>query len=84
MSHKRLARQVVLAKHTGKQPRGRPKPNWSYYMSDLAWSRLVVEPAQVREIDIDREVFQVLLGLLPSDVLKFASGFNFFSCTHSY
>jgi len=62
MSHKRLARQVVLAKHTGKQPRGRPKPSWSYYMSDLAWSRLVVpsppRAAAQRRIEI-REWFQL-------------------------
>ena len=35
------------------------------YTSDLAWSRLGVEPAERSEIAVDREVFQVVLGLLP-------------------
>ena len=69
MSHKRLARQVLLAKHTGKRPRDRPRPSWSDYISDLAWSRLDVEPAKPSEIAIGREVYQVLLGLLPSSDL---------------
>jgi len=35
-------------------------------MSDLAWSRLVVETAELCENAVaDREVFRVLLGLLP-------------------
>jgi len=38
---------------------------WSDYISDLAWSRLGVEPAELSEFAADREVFQVLLGLLP-------------------
>jgi len=36
---------------------------WSGYTSDLAGSRLGVEPAELFEIAVDREVFQVLLGL---------------------
>jgi len=52
---------------TGKQPRVRPWTRWSNYNSVLAWSRLGVEPAELSEIAVDREVFGVLLGLLPSD-----------------
>jgi len=63
-AHKRLVRQVLLAKSTGKQPRSRPKPRWSVCTSDLAWSRLGVEPAELWEIAVDREVFWVLLGLV--------------------
>jgi len=39
-----LARQVqlVLAIAMGKRPRGCPRTRWSDYISDLAWSRLVV------------------------------------------
>ena len=48
---------------TGKRPRGRPR--WRDYISDLAWSRLGMEPAELSEIAVDREVFRVLLGLLP-------------------
>jgi len=59
--------RVLLAKHTGKRPRNRPRPSWSDHISDLAWSRLVVEPAELSEIAVDRQVFQVPLRLLPSD-----------------
>jgi len=34
-------------------------------ISDLAWFRLGLEPAELSEIAVDREVFQVLLGMLP-------------------
>jgi len=56
---------VQLAKPTEKRFRGHPRPRCSEYISDLAWSRLGVEPAELSEIFVDREVFQVLLGLLP-------------------
>jgi len=39
---------------------------WRDYISDLAWSHLGVEPAELSEIAVDREVFQVPLRLLPS------------------
>ena len=35
--------------------------------SDRVWSRLGVEPEALSEIAVDRDVFQVLLGLLPRD-----------------
>ena len=63
--HKRLARQGQLAEPTEKRFRGHPRPRWSDYISDLARSRPGVEPAELSEIAVDREVFQVLLGLLP-------------------
>jgi len=65
MLHERLVGQVQLAKTTGKRRRGHPRPRWNDYVSDLAWSRLGVEPAGLSETAVDREVFQVLLGLLP-------------------
>jgi len=34
---------------------------WSNCISEFAWSRLFVAPAEVYEIAVDREVFQVLL-----------------------
>ena len=40
-------------------------PRWRDYISDVAWSRLGVEQAELPEIAVGREVFQVLLGLLP-------------------
>jgi len=62
--YERLARQVQLAKPTEKRFRDHPRPRCSECISDLAWSRLGVEPAEPSEIAVDREVFQVLLGLL--------------------
>jgi len=44
------------------------------YISDLAWSRLGVEPPEESEITVDREVFRVLLGLLPATLPKGESG----------
>jgi len=40
MLHERLARQVLLAKPTGKRPKVRPRTRWSDDICDLAWSRL--------------------------------------------
>jgi len=65
MSQERVARHVLLATPPGKRSRGRPRARWNDYISDLAWSRLDVEPAKLSEIAVDREVFRVLLGLLP-------------------
>jgi len=48
---------------TGKRPRGRPMTRWSDFNSDLALSRLGAEPAELSGIDVDREVFRVLLWL---------------------
>jgi len=58
-------RQALLATSTGKRPRGRSRSRWSDYISDLAWSRLGVEPAALPEIAVDSEIFRVL-RLLPS------------------
>jgi len=41
--------------------------NHSDFISNLAWFRLGVEPAALSEIVVAREVFRVLLGLLPCD-----------------
>jgi len=50
---------------TGKWSGFRPRTRWRDYISDLARSRLGVEPAELSEIAVDREVFWVLLELLP-------------------
>jgi len=63
MPHERLARHVQLAKPTEKRFRGHPRPRWSNYISDLAWSRIGVEPPELSEIAVDRVVLQVFLGL---------------------
>jgi len=48
---------------TGKQPKVCPRTKWRDYISDLAWSRLGVEPAELSEIAVDRDVFWALLWL---------------------
>ena len=50
MSQDKLARQVLLAAPTGKWPKGGPRTRWSDYISDLAWPRLGVEPAELSVI----------------------------------
>ena len=66
-AHERLVRQVLLAKSTGKQPRGRPKPRWSNCIPDLAWSRLGVEPAVLSEIAVDWGIPSPPRARLPRD-----------------
>ena len=61
----RLAGQVLLTTPTGKWPRGRPRTRWSDCISGLVWRRLGVEPAEISEIAVGREILRVL-GLLPS------------------
>jgi len=61
MPHERLARQVLLTTPSGKRPGGRPRTRRSDYISDLAWSGLGAEPADLSEIVVDREVSGVLL-----------------------
>jgi len=65
MPSERPVRQALLAKPMGKRPTRRPRPWWSNCISDLAWSRLGVKPAELFNIAIDREAFQVLLWMLP-------------------
>jgi len=64
MPHKRLARHVLLAEHMGEWPRCCPRTTrWSDCISNLT-SHLGVEPAELSEIAVDREVFPILLRLL--------------------
>ena len=65
MPQDRSARQVLVVTITEKWPRGRPRSMWRDYISDLAWSRLGVQPAELSEIHENCEVFRVLV-LLPS------------------
>jgi len=50
---------------SGKQPRAHPRTRWRDYISDLAWSGLGAEASRTIWNSVDREVFRVLLGLLP-------------------
>jgi len=47
-----------------KQELSNTRPRWSNCISDLAWSSLGVELAELSQIAVDYEVFQVLLVLL--------------------
>jgi len=84
MPNERLARHILLAKSTGKWPRGRSRTTWNdciawshlgvgpaepTWNDCIAWSHLGVGPAEPSEIAVDPEVFQVRLGLLPPAIL---------------
>jgi len=58
-------RQPCWLTPTGKRPRGRPSTRCRDYTSDLAVSRVGVEPAEQSKVAENREVFRVLLGLPP-------------------
>jgi len=42
---------------TVKRASGLPRTRWRGYISDLAWSHLDVDPAELSEIAVDCEVF---------------------------
>ena len=42
---------------TGKRASDLPRTRWRDYISDLAWFRLGVDPAELSEIAVDCEVF---------------------------
>jgi len=66
MSQKRWARQDLLVTLTGKRPRSRPRTRLCDYISNLAWSRLDVEPADLSEAGEYRDVLRVIQELLPT------------------
>jgi len=82
MPQERLAERVLLASPMGGQaawegthgrasgPRCRPRIRLRDFISDLAWPRLGVEPADMSEIAENREVCRNLFGLLPHDPLE--------------
>jgi len=59
---------------TGKRPKVCPRTRWRDYISDLAWSRLGVEPAELSEIAVDREVFRVPRAAVPATLPKGKAG----------
>ena len=65
MSQEKLARQVLLSTPMGKRPEDRTSTRWRYYISNFAWSRIGMDPAELSEIVVDCEVFRALLRLLP-------------------
>jgi len=63
MPRKTLARQVLLAKSTGKQSRDFPRTKWSDFMTFLC-PVLSVEPAKPFEVAVGHKISRVLIGLL--------------------
>jgi len=59
---------------------------WSDYISNFPWSLVLsgVDPAELSEISVDREVFQIIQGLQPPEENeKWTNGvFGSFLCTH--
>jgi len=47
-----------------------------YYISNLIWSRFVVEPVELSEFAESREVLQELLWLLTRDPPQWKSGYE--------
>jgi len=50
MTQERLGRHVLLATPTEKWPRGWPRTRWCDDISDFAWSRLSVDPAELKPV----------------------------------
>jgi len=48
-----------------KRPKVCSRTRWSDYIFNPVWYRLGVEPEELSEIAVDRDVFRVLLGLSP-------------------
>ena len=60
----KIAWQVLLANNHAKDFQRCLRTRWSDYISDRAWSHLVLAPVKQSKIAADREILQVLLGLL--------------------
>jgi len=52
------------------------RPPLRNYISDLAWSLLGVEPAELSDISVDREVFWVLQGFQPPRLFPRKRGYE--------
>jgi len=70
----RCSKKVELRWSTPTGKRSEVRPRTSDYISDFVWYRLDVVPPELSEIGVDREVFRVLLRLLPRDSRKRKSG----------
>ena len=65
MPQERLLKQALLAKANGRRPVGRPRIRWTDYIVDLGWNRLGLRPREMMEVMEDREVWRLILELLP-------------------
>ena len=66
----RLPKQALLAKPNGRRPVGRPRTKRTKNIEDLGWNRLGLHPNEMMEVMKDREVWPLILKLLPLQPLK--------------
>ena len=64
MLQKRLAKQALLAKASGRRPVGRPKTKWTNNIEDRGWNRLGLHLSEMMAVMEDREVWRLNLKLL--------------------
>ena len=65
MPQERFPKQALLAKPNGKRPTGRPRMRWQDYIAKLGWNRLGIPANKLEEVTMNRDVWRLLLGLLP-------------------
>ena len=65
MPLERLPKRALLARCNGKRPIGRPRTRWQDYIAKLGWNRLGMNESEMEEVTVEREVWRLLLGLLP-------------------
>ena len=61
----RLPKEVLLARPTGKRPRGGPRTKWRDYISSVAWESLGIPQSELADMAGEREVWGSLLKMLP-------------------
>jgi len=74
MPHKRLVRQVLSAKPTGKRPKCRPRTRWRDFITDPAWSRLGVDPQKYLKLLLIVRFSKSAYGCCPRRNRTFRSG----------
>jgi len=70
MSHKRLARQVLLAKHTGKWPRDRPRPSWMTASATLLGPVLLWSQQNYLKLMLTVRYSKISSGFCPTTSLE--------------
>ena len=64
MLYKRLFKQTLCAKVSGKRPVGKPRTRWLDYIEDLGWNRLGLYPSEMQYVLVDRAVWRLNLETL--------------------
>jgi len=58
----------------GKRPVGRPRTRWADYIENLGWNRFGLQPSEMLEVVVDRDVWRLNFKLLPPETLTDMSG----------